>query len=212
MARQPEAVTQLHREVGAALAAYLDATPLTQGDLARVTSYHRSSISHIQAGRQFPERDFWEKADKALGANGTLVTHYDNVCEQEVRLKRAELERRQSEHRARAKEITRNGAELGGDISPYDLGDVQLYTDSAPIDTDYLEGLHKELKNFVHLDQQYGGAPASTVILQAYRQMRHRINTSEIRPGLHRDVYSALSEAAEGKHSGGALSWGFVWW
>jgi len=66
MARQPEAVTQLHREVGAALAAYLDASPLTQGDLARVTSYHRSSISHIQAGRQFPERDFWEKAERLL--------------------------------------------------------------------------------------------------------------------------------------------------
>ncbi|HEX7658863.1 MAG TPA: helix-turn-helix transcriptional regulator [Pseudonocardiaceae bacterium] len=176
-------MTKLRRELGAALAAYLDASALTQGDLARETNYHRTSISHIQAGRQFPDRDFWEKADRALGAAGALVAHYDKVCDEEAALKRAEFDREQAERRTRVKAI-----------SP---SIVRVSAESAPIDADYVEGLRREIKNLVHLDQQYGGAAAAPVIVQAYKQMRHRVNTSEIRNGLHRDVYSALSEVAE---------------
>lgn len=187
---------KLRREIGTALALYLEASPLSQGDLARVTNYHRTSISHIQAGRQFAERDFWEKADKALGAGGALVAHYDNVCDQEEQLKRAEFECQHAERRVRAQAITQSGTQRN-DVAVYNPNSVSLCAESAPIDSGYIEGLHKEIKNFVHLDQQYGGAAASPVILQAYKQMRHRVNTSEIRNGLHRDVYSALSEVAE---------------
>lgn len=197
MARQPEAVTELHREAGAALATYLEASPLNQGDLARVTNYHRTSVSHIQAGRQFPERDFWEKADSALGAGGALVARYDNACGQEEQLKRAELERRQAERRARANAFPRNANQPGREIAIYKPTAVQLYAEAEPINTEYIEGLRNEIKNFVHLDQQYGGAAASPVILQAFKQMRHRVSASEIRDGLRRDTYSALSEVAE---------------
>jgi transcriptional regulator with XRE-family HTH domain len=172
MVRQPEAVMKLRREIGTALAAYLEASPLSQSDLARVTGYHRTSISHVQAGRQFPEREFWEKADNALGAGGELVVHYNNVCDQKV------------------------AQSLKG-VAGSNPNGVRYAIGSAPIDVDYVEELHKAIKYFVRLDQHYGGVAASPIILQAYKQMCRRVKTSEIRNGLRRDVYSALSEVAE---------------
>ncbi len=125
------------------------------------------------------------------------MAHYDNVCDQEEQLRRAEADTLQSERRARAQALTQNGKRTRNDAAVYKPTVDQPDTESAPIDGDYIEGLHKEIENFVHLDQQYGGAAASPVIWQAYKQIRHRVNTSEIRNGLHRDVYSALSEVAE---------------
>lgn len=197
MARQPEEVTELRRTLGAALASYLDGSPLNQSDLARKTNYERSSISHITHGRQFPDRDFWVTADDTLGAKGALVAQYDNVCDQEGQLKRAELDRQQVERHARIREMTNGVKRVSSEIELHPTTSMQIYGESAPIDDKYIENLHAEIKNFVHLDQQYGGVAASPVILQAYKQMRHRVNTNEIRKGLHRDTYSALSEVAE---------------
>lgn len=197
MARQTETVRKLRREIGAVLAAYLDASLLSHSELARITNYHRTSISHIQAGRQFPERGFWEKVDEVLGAGGALVARYDHVCDQEEKLKRAELERQRAKRRARVQSMMHNTTRPSSDAVVYKWAPDQFCAKSAPIDAEYVTELHKEIKNFVRLDQQYGGAAASPVILQAYKQMRHRVNTSEIRNGLHRDVYSALSEVAE---------------
>lgn len=101
MARQPEAVTELHRSIGATLATYLDGSPLTQGDLARATNYHRTSISHVIAGRQFPERNFWETVDSTLNANGELVAQYDIVRDQEDQIRKVELDRSQAERHAK---------------------------------------------------------------------------------------------------------------
>lgn len=196
MARQPEEVAELRRALGAALATYLDASPLNQSDLARKANYDRSSISHITYGRQFPERGFWVTADDTLGANGALVAQYDDVCDQENRLKRAELDREQAERNARIREMTQGVQRASSDVDSYPAA-AQICAESAPIDGEYIESLHHEIKKFVHLDQQYGGVAASPVILQAYKQMRHRINTSEIRKGLRRDTYSTLSEVAE---------------
>ena len=196
MTRQPEEVTELRRALGAALASYLDASPLNQSDLARKTNYDRSSVSHITHGRQFPERKFWVIADNAVGASGALVEQYDNVCDQEEYLKRVALDRAQIERHARIREMTQSVRRVSSDIELHPSA-VQISGESEPIDGEYIEDLHREIKNFVHLDQQYGGVAASPVILQAYKQMRHRVNTSEIRKGLHRDAYSALSEVAE---------------
>ena len=92
MAHLPEAVKRLRREVGAALAGFRHASPLNQGDLARLTSYSRTSISHVEAGRQFPSRRFWQSVDQALGAGGELLAHFDRVCAHERQLRIAELQ------------------------------------------------------------------------------------------------------------------------
>lgn len=124
MARQPEEVTELRRALGAALASYLDASSLNQSDLARKTNYDRSSVSHITHGRQFPDRDFWVTADDALGANGTLVAQYDNVCDQEDILKRAELDREQVERHARIREMTNDAKWVSREMM-FDAKDAQ---------------------------------------------------------------------------------------
>lgn len=99
MARQSERLVQLRRDLGAALAGYRINSPFDQGYLARLTNYSRSSISHIEAGRQFPGRQFWEQADKILNTGGVLTRQYDDICDEEARWKIAELERGQNKPR-----------------------------------------------------------------------------------------------------------------
>lgn len=92
MAGMPEAVKELRRGLGAALARHRRASPFNQEDIARLTNYSRTSISHIEAGRQFPTRKFWQITDQAFGAHGELLAHFDRVCDQERQLRIAELQ------------------------------------------------------------------------------------------------------------------------
>ncbi|WP_433871442.1 helix-turn-helix domain-containing protein [Saccharopolyspora sp. CA-218241] len=91
MGRRSVAEVELRRALGASLAAYREGVPLKQGDLGRLTHYSRTSIAHIEAGRQFPGREFWSTADRRLDARGALLAHYDRVCRQEKQWKIAEL-------------------------------------------------------------------------------------------------------------------------
>ncbi|MBB5159699.1 helix-turn-helix domain-containing protein [Saccharopolyspora phatthalungensis] len=92
MARAPEAITELRRALGAALRRYREASPLDQTAIGKITAYSRTSISHIEAGRQFPGRVFWQTADQALEANGELLAHFDRVVAEAKRVKIAELQ------------------------------------------------------------------------------------------------------------------------
>lgn len=92
MARTPEAIAELRRALGAALRGYRKASPLDQTAIGRITAYSRTSISHIEAGRQFPGRDFWEAADQVLEAGGELLAHFDRVVADEKRIRIAELQ------------------------------------------------------------------------------------------------------------------------
>ncbi|ASO21018.1 tetratricopeptide (TPR) repeat protein [Actinoalloteichus hoggarensis] len=91
MARTPEAITELRRALGAALRGYRETSPLDQSAIGRITAYSRTSISHIEAGRQFPGRDFWETTDRVLDADGDLLAHFDRVVADEKRIRIAEL-------------------------------------------------------------------------------------------------------------------------
>lgn len=91
MARMPEAVRELRRGLGATLRGFRESSPLDQAAIGRITSYSRTSISHIESGRQFPEREFWRVADQALNANGVLLERFDNVVEREKQIRIAEL-------------------------------------------------------------------------------------------------------------------------
>ena len=101
MTRTPQSA-DLRRALGAALARYRKGSPLDQTALGRATNYSRTSISHIEAGRQFPGREFWKAADDALSAGGDLLAHFDRVGEQERQLKIAQLRRFQVARTERA--------------------------------------------------------------------------------------------------------------
>jgi tetratricopeptide (TPR) repeat protein/DNA-binding XRE family transcriptional regulator len=199
MSGQPKAASESWRALGLALAQFRSKSTLNQTDLGRMTHYSRTSISHIEAGRQFPEREFWEIADSAYGADGALVAQYDEVCENEDRRRIMEIETARSERRRRAANHTAPyrwapDSSSGG----HRFASVGSRRPSGPpIDLDYVEGLHRDIGDYVRLDQQHGGGITSQLIVQGFRQARRRIETSELRPGLVSDTLSAVAEIAE---------------
>ncbi|KAA5825463.1 helix-turn-helix domain-containing protein [Saccharopolyspora hirsuta] len=92
MARTPEAIIELRRALGAALRGFREASPFDQSAIGRRTAYSRTSISHIEAGRQFPGRNFWKTADQLLQAGGELLAHFDRTVAEEKRIRIAELQ------------------------------------------------------------------------------------------------------------------------
>jgi hypothetical protein len=79
--REPEAVVSARYELGARLAACRHAVGLTQAQLAVKASVSRSFIANVETGRQHVQRDFWESADAAVSAGGSLVAAYDKLDE-----------------------------------------------------------------------------------------------------------------------------------
>lgn len=77
--REPAHIVAQRRELGRRLATSRSAAGLTQQLLARTLYYERTSVAHIEGGRQPAPRCFWEKADALLGAGGTLLVGYDDL-------------------------------------------------------------------------------------------------------------------------------------
>lgn len=75
----PPSVEVLRKELGANLRRFRRAAGLRQEGLADVALVGRSSVSNIEGGRQISTRDFWSRADAAVGAQGALVAAYDNI-------------------------------------------------------------------------------------------------------------------------------------
>jgi hypothetical protein len=65
------------RALSADLAARRHAAGLTQPQLATITGMSVTSIGHAETGRLWQSRDFWQLADKALHAEGALLTLHD---------------------------------------------------------------------------------------------------------------------------------------
>ncbi len=59
---------------------------------------HRTTVTHAEAGSQLPASDFWEIADRLVGANGALIARYDEL----IHAKAAHLAEQQAQRRARA--------------------------------------------------------------------------------------------------------------
>ena len=74
---KPQVVLAAGVELGQRLAAKRKAAKLSQQELAKRTTYSRSSIANIETGLQHVDRSFWEKADRLLDADGELVREYD---------------------------------------------------------------------------------------------------------------------------------------
>ncbi len=98
MARQPEHLVEQQRGLGRYLAALREAAGLCQPDIARAVPCPRTTVTHAEAGSQLPASDFWETADRLVGANGALIARYDEL----IHAKAAHLADQQAQRRARA--------------------------------------------------------------------------------------------------------------
>jgi hypothetical protein len=65
------------RALSGALTAARRASGLTQPALSALTGYSVTAIGHAETGRLWQSRQFWEKTDLALAADGELTRLYD---------------------------------------------------------------------------------------------------------------------------------------
>ncbi len=77
LAREPAHVLELRCELGRALAGCRQEARWSQATLAHKLHYHRSAISHLEAGRHPAPREFWQRADEVLHADGVLLSGYE---------------------------------------------------------------------------------------------------------------------------------------
>lgn len=101
MSREPEAVAEQRCGLGQSLANARQAAGLTQAQLADALAYDRSTLAHIERGRGRADDSFWETADRACDANGTLLAAFH-----ELEAVKAEHEQQARQHalvEARAK-------------------------------------------------------------------------------------------------------------
>jgi transcriptional regulator with XRE-family HTH domain len=71
--RESPAIENARRALGTELAACRRAAGHNQAALAELVGYSRSTIANVETGRQNVPRDFWERADAACHAGGTLI-------------------------------------------------------------------------------------------------------------------------------------------
>lgn len=71
------ALADAARELSAGLASRRRAAGLTQPGLSALIGCSLTSVGHAETGRLWQKRDFWEKADKTLGADGELLSLHD---------------------------------------------------------------------------------------------------------------------------------------
>ena len=65
------------RALSACLATRRRGAELTQPQLAEIVGVSITSVGHAETGRLWQGRDFWERADKALSADGELLALHD---------------------------------------------------------------------------------------------------------------------------------------
>src|SRR6266498_606627 len=75
----PQDITAAKEALGAQLAALRRAAEANQRALATLVFTSRSSIANIERGRQLGTRDFWQRCDDVLRADGALVRGYDEL-------------------------------------------------------------------------------------------------------------------------------------
>jgi len=79
VAAGPEALWQMRRALGRHLAALRNRAGLSQWEFAPLTGYSRSTLSDAELGRHRLRREFWQRCDELLKADGHLVGSYDRI-------------------------------------------------------------------------------------------------------------------------------------
>ena len=139
MAREPENLVEMRRELGAQLTVFRVAAELSQSQLARAVCCDRTNVTHIEKGRSRGDERFWTIADELCGAEGALLAAFRVVAAakeaHEVQVREAQLA--QSRAKAQAllltlhREVNRLGittsaATVGGDRSPGTVEDQEM--------------------------------------------------------------------------------------
>lgn len=75
--RQEQDRASAARALSAALRRHRRAAGLTQPLLAVLADVSVTTVGHAETGRLWQSRDFWERADKALSADGKLLALHD---------------------------------------------------------------------------------------------------------------------------------------
>ncbi|MFJ8685493.1 helix-turn-helix domain-containing protein [Micromonospora wenchangensis] len=83
-----EQIRDLQKALGRQLAHWRKAAGMTQAALARRTAYSRSSVANVEIGRNAITRGFWERADRELRTQGSLVDAFDTLQELVAMLRR----------------------------------------------------------------------------------------------------------------------------
>lgn len=79
MAREPDAIADLRRALGAQLATFRQASELTQAELAKVAICDRTTVAHVEKGRARADERFWQAADATCQADGALLAAFHEV-------------------------------------------------------------------------------------------------------------------------------------
>src|ERR1700761_6491333 len=74
-----ERIWEQRRALGRRLAALRSRSGFSQWEFAPVTGYSRSTLSDAELGRHRLRREFWQRCDDALRADGALIAAYDRI-------------------------------------------------------------------------------------------------------------------------------------
>jgi hypothetical protein len=74
-----ERIWEQRRALGRRLASLRSRSGFSQWEFAPLTGYSRSTLSDAELGRHRLRREFWERCDEALIADGVLTAAYDRI-------------------------------------------------------------------------------------------------------------------------------------
>ncbi len=74
-----ERIWEQRRALGRRLAALRSRSGFSQWEFAPLTGYSRSTLSDAELGRHRLRREFWQRCDDALRADGALIGAYDRI-------------------------------------------------------------------------------------------------------------------------------------
>ncbi|SRR6266545_2341061 len=106
----PQDIAAAKQALGAQLAGLRHAAGHNQHAFAKLAFTSRSTIANVERGRQLSTRDFWERCDKILYADGGLVRGYDEVRALEARQQRDAAEAVATKQAAKIREALGHGA------------------------------------------------------------------------------------------------------
>ena len=88
-AGRSERIWEQRRALGRRLAALRSRSGFSQWEFAPLTGYSRSTLSDAELGRHRLRREFWQRCDDALRAEGALIAAYDRIEAQATAARRS---------------------------------------------------------------------------------------------------------------------------
>ncbi len=187
MARQPEHLVDQQRRLGRYLAALREAAGLCQPDIARAVPCHRTTVTHAEAGSQLPASDFWETADRLVGANGALIARYDEL----IQAKAAHLAEQQAKRRARAQATAQELAMAPPPRSPESSQTVtQWNCHSITFAVRKITGEDLSVTRREAIVAGASAAPTGAMLTEPLQQWLFPIN-DDAKFSMHRSVFSS---------------------